>query len=269
MDNTNLFYEVSDILVDPNGKSREEIEQILRKFCDAYSEKVQWAINLMAHAINTTDKAGAALFFYEAASLIKDTIGKSLSKKEKAIAEVFHSNAKVNAHGFMAGDNFDELSDKEVKELKDRIEIDKDLQDKLLDMVDRGILSSIDTEYEVKRPEKCRRSNDPEKTRADSRNSILLSMIALIDEYINKINGLLPDDPALRGEHVLAHACAADFARIINAAESRELLVTSTKLENLYIDMAADDNPLIKAMESGNVKQDIEKAQAVMDEISE
>lgn len=260
----NLLKEAVDILDKAAGMDTEAKAQALVEFTDRYAKNVQWALGVITGAINHSDKEGTVVFFYEALGMVRAAIGSQLNDTDKMAMELFNHKTRMRMRMYSLPK--DGSSD-DVAAALEGLKGDE-LYKKLDELVESGQLK-LNTEKE--HPQEVP-ADDAGKEKAEDKpakwnSSLLGSLCALIDEYINKIIGLLPeegDKQAKRREHMIALVSATVLARFPLAEEAPGLLKLAAQCSKIYMDMAPEDNPVMAAIKSPEVGQDCKEASEEM-----
>jgi hypothetical protein len=261
----NLIREAVDILDKSADMDTEAKKKALVEFTDQYAKNVQWALDVITGAINHSDREGTGVFFYEALGMVRAALGSQLGDTEKMAMELFNHKTHRRMHRYSLSEDG---SRDDVAAALEGLKGDE-LFKKLDELVESGQLK-LNTEEE--HPQEVP-ADDVEKEKAEDKpakwnSSLLGSLCVLVDEYINKIIGLLPDEgdeQAKRREHMIALVSASDLARFLLAEEAPGLLKLGAQCSKIYMDMAPEDNPVLTAIHSPEVDQDCKEASDELD----
>lgn len=256
----NLLKEAVDILDKGAGKDEETRAKALVEFADRYAKGVQWALDVITGAINHSDKEGTGVFFYEALGMVRAALGSQLDDVDKMAMKLFNHKAHRRMHRYSLSENG---SGDEVAAALDGLTGDE-LYKKLDELVESGQLEvSTEEKHPQEAPADVGEKEEAEKKPAKWNSSLLGSLCVLVDEYINKIIDLLPeegDEPIKRRDHMIALVSASDLARFLLAEEAPGLLKLAAQCSKIYMDMAPEDNPVVAAIHSPEVDQDCAEA---------
>ena len=253
-----LLKAIVDILDKAAAMDTEAKEKALVEFYDRYAKNVQWALDVITGAINHSDKKGTGVFFYEALGMVRAAIGSQLDDTEKMAMGLFNhkTHKRIHRYSLPKDGSSDEVA-AALKGLKG-----DELYKKLDELVESGQLE-LNTKEEYPQ-EAADGGEKAEKKPAKWNSSLLGSLCVLVDEYINKIIDLLPEDggdePIKRRDHMIALVSASDLARFLLAEEAPGLLKLGAQCSKIYMDMAPEDNPVMTAIKSPEVDQDCNDA---------
>lgn len=258
-DRENLMQGCLEILEKLKDKTKEEKEEAVREFSQAYGRATQWAINVITGAINNSGKHGTALFFAEALGMIKAALESELKEDEKEAREFFNSRTTRRELRFVMSEE-SEMSTEEANEALSGLEGDK-LVAKLEELTESGVFKHST----VTRKAEEDKQGDEQADEAlkglpdDIKDVIMIELFNKVNDYIDEAIDLLPEEETRRMD-VVALVAALDLATPLIAAEYPGVLPAAAELRALYFDSGKYSRRVREATADASVQEDLEKA---------